>query len=66
MAVWVLWLPVVRSRIEMNNKKIIYHVSTAFVAALGGLLFGFDMSVISVAIPFNDRVWARTFNWETC
>ncbi|MEX2344091.1 MAG: sugar porter family MFS transporter [Balneolaceae bacterium] len=36
----------------MNNKRLIYLVFTAFVAALGGLLFGFDMAVISGAIPF--------------
>ena len=35
----------------MSNKKIVYLVFTAFVAALGGLLFGFDMAVISGAIP---------------
>ena len=35
----------------MSNKKIVYLVFTAFVAALGGLLFGFDMAVITGAIP---------------
>jgi len=46
MAGWVLWLPAVRSRIEMKNNKIIYLVFTAFVTALGGLLLEFDMAVL--------------------
>lgn len=36
----------------MQNKKIIFLVFVSSVAALGGLLFGFDMAVISGAIPF--------------
>lgn len=51
MAGWELESPEVKERIEMSNKKIVYLVFTAFVAALGGLLFGFDMAVISGAIP---------------
>lgn len=36
----------------MNKDRLIYLIFTTFVAALGGLLFGFDMAVISGVIPF--------------
>lgn len=36
----------------MNRESLVYLIFTTFVAALGGLLFGFDMAVISGVIPF--------------
>jgi MFS transporter, SP family, arabinose:H+ symporter len=41
-----------RGNVDMNKDRLVYLIFTTFVAALGGLLFGFDMAVISGVIPF--------------
>ncbi|GGF06083.1 sugar porter family MFS transporter [Hymenobacter cavernae] len=41
-----------------------YIVGIAFIAALGGYLFGFDFAVISGALPFLRQQFALTAWWE--
>lgn len=42
----------------MSDKKLIYLIFSGAIAALGGLLFGFDMAVISGAIPLVKEQFA--------
>jgi SP family xylose:H+ symportor-like MFS transporter len=44
--------------------KSTYIVGIAFIAALGGYLFGFDFAVISGALPFLRPQFALTPGWE--
>lgn len=41
-----------------------YIIGIAFIAALGGYLFGFDFAVISGALPFLRQQFALTAWWE--
>ncbi|MDO1446433.1 sugar porter family MFS transporter [Rhodocytophaga aerolata] len=44
----------------MENKRSSYLVFITFVATLGGLLFGFDMAVISGVLPFVQKQFTLT------
>ncbi len=44
----------------MESKSSFYLVSITFVATLGGLLFGFDMAVISGVLPFVQQQFSLT------
>ncbi len=48
----------------MNNENTIYVALITLVASLGGLLFGFDMAVISGVLPFVQKQFQLTAFYE--